>query len=66
MFSDSGPGDGAATMLRFRHNGNSQGNALFADGHARGLHYNRPGLGGSELRFDNFILDNMMQGLRFK
>ena len=65
MFADSGPGGGAATMLRFRHNANTQGNVLFADGHARGLRYNRPGLGGSELRFDNFILDNMSNGLRF-
>ena len=66
MLGDTGPGDGAATMIRYRHNNNSQGNVLFADGHAAGLHWSRPGLGGSELRFENFILDNLRDGLRFQ
>jgi prepilin-type N-terminal cleavage/methylation domain-containing protein/prepilin-type processing-associated H-X9-DG protein len=59
MFADTGPGGGAATMVRYRHLNNKQANAVFADGHASSFRWNRPGTGGTELKFENFILDNM-------
>jgi prepilin-type processing-associated H-X9-DG protein len=66
MLSATGPGGGAAIQIRFRHNGNKQANVLFADGHAGGLKWSRPGLGGSELQFRNFLLDDLRrQDMKF-
>jgi len=57
----------AAIDLRFRHLGNRRANALFCDGHVGSFTWKRPGLGGSDLQFRNFILDDMRnQDLRFK
>jgi prepilin-type processing-associated H-X9-DG protein len=58
---------GAATQIRYRHLANRVANALFVDGHVGSFRWNRPGLGGTELQFRNFILDDMRnQDLRFK
>jgi prepilin-type processing-associated H-X9-DG protein len=57
---------GAAIQIRFRHLNNRRANALFADGHVGSFTWNRAGLGGSDLQFRNFILDDMRnQDLRF-
>jgi prepilin-type N-terminal cleavage/methylation domain-containing protein/prepilin-type processing-associated H-X9-DG protein len=57
---------GAATDIRFRHLNNRVANALFVDGHVGSFHWKRPGLGGSDLQFKNFLLDDMRnQDLRF-
>jgi len=67
MLADHGPNGSAATDMRFRHLNNRQGNALFVDGHAGSFRWNHPGLGGSDLQFKNFLLDDMRnQDLRFK
>ena len=66
MLADAHPSGRAAIQIRFRHNKNKLANVLFADGHAAGLHWKKPGLGGSDLKFANFILDNMYtQDLKF-
>jgi prepilin-type processing-associated H-X9-DG protein len=66
MLAHHGPGGAAATDIRFRHLNNRQANAVFVDGHAAGFRWNRPGLGGSDLQFKNFILDDMYtQDLHF-
>jgi prepilin-type N-terminal cleavage/methylation domain-containing protein/prepilin-type processing-associated H-X9-DG protein len=58
---------GAATQIRYRHLNNRQANALFADGHVGSFRWKRAGLGGSDLQFRNFILDDMRnQDLKFK
>ncbi len=44
--------------LRFRHMNNTQANALFCDGHCGSFSFKHPGLGGSDLQFKNFILDD--------
>jgi len=58
MENDTGPNGATGVDIRFRHINNTQGNALFADGHAEGFRWKRPGFGGSDLQFKNFILDN--------
>jgi len=66
MQYDSGPNGAHGINIRFRHLNNRQANALFVDGHCGGFRWNRPGLGGSELQFKNFILDDMRnQDLKF-
>jgi prepilin-type processing-associated H-X9-DG protein len=58
---------GAAIQIRFRHLGNRVANALFADGHVGSFRWKRPGLGGSDLQFKNFLLDDMRtQDLKFR
>ena len=66
MLADSGASGNAASMIRYRHNNNTQANLLFADGHAAGIRWKQPGLGGSELKFENFILDDLRNGLKFR
>ncbi|MEM1010948.1 MAG: prepilin-type N-terminal cleavage/methylation domain-containing protein [Planctomycetota bacterium] len=66
MLADSGPDGNAASMIRYRHNNNTRANLLFADGHAGGIQWRQPGLGGSELKFENFVLDDVRQGLLFR
>jgi prepilin-type N-terminal cleavage/methylation domain-containing protein/prepilin-type processing-associated H-X9-DG protein len=66
MEADHGPNGATGVDIRFRHMRNTQGNALFADGHAGTFRWNRPGFGGSELQFKNFILDDYRtQDLKF-
>ena len=50
-------------QLRFRHVNNTQMNMLFADGHAAPFHFNRPGFGGTDLQFKNFIPDPMQPNI---
>jgi prepilin-type processing-associated H-X9-DG protein len=58
---------GAAIDIRFRHLNNRQANVLFCDGHVGGFTWKRAGLGGSDMQFKNFILDDMRnQDLRLK
>jgi prepilin-type N-terminal cleavage/methylation domain-containing protein/prepilin-type processing-associated H-X9-DG protein len=52
----------AGNDLRFRHNNNSQSNALFFDGHCDSFHYKHPGTGGTDLQWKNFILDDYRWG----
>ena len=52
--------------MRFRHLGNTVANALFVDGHVGSFHWKRPGFGGSDLEFKNFILDDLRkQDMKF-
>jgi prepilin-type processing-associated H-X9-DG protein len=58
----SGPGND----IRFRHMKNTVANALFLDGHVGSFHWKRPGFGGSDLQFKNFILDDLRkQDMKF-
>jgi prepilin-type processing-associated H-X9-DG protein/prepilin-type N-terminal cleavage/methylation domain-containing protein len=45
--------------IRFRHNGNKQANALFADGHVDNFRWKRTGFGGSSLEWRNILLDDV-------
>jgi prepilin-type processing-associated H-X9-DG protein len=58
METASGPNGARGSDIRFRHMRNTAANALFADGHAASFHFNRPGYGGSDLQYKNFILDD--------
>jgi prepilin-type N-terminal cleavage/methylation domain-containing protein/prepilin-type processing-associated H-X9-DG protein len=58
MQYDTGPNGATGTCVRFRHLNNRVANAVFVDGHAGSFHYKRPGLGGSDMEFKNFILDD--------
>ncbi len=58
MQYDTGPNGATGINIRFRHMKNTQANALFCDGHTGSFRWNRPGFGGSELQFKNFILDD--------
>jgi prepilin-type processing-associated H-X9-DG protein len=58
------PGNGID--IRFHHMKNTTANALFCDGHVGSFHWKRPGLGGSDLQFKNFILDDLRkQDMKF-
>ncbi|MBC8105624.1 MAG: type II secretion system protein [Anaerolineae bacterium] len=60
------PATGTGTSIRFRHMKNTAANALFADGHVSTFRWKRPGFGGSDLQFRNFILDDLRRGeMRF-
>jgi len=62
-----GPAGAAAIDLRFRHLNNRRANAVFVDGHAGSFTWKKPGKGGSDLQFRNFILDNMyVNDLKYK
>jgi prepilin-type N-terminal cleavage/methylation domain-containing protein/prepilin-type processing-associated H-X9-DG protein len=56
--SDSGPNSALGSQMRFRHMGNTQANALFCDGHVGTFHWKQPGLGGTDIQYKNFILDD--------
>ena len=58
MEYDTGPNGATGSDMRFRHMNNTAGNALFCDGHATSFHWKKPGLGGSDVQFKNFILDD--------
>jgi prepilin-type N-terminal cleavage/methylation domain-containing protein/prepilin-type processing-associated H-X9-DG protein len=58
MQYDTGPNGATGSNMRFRHMRNTQANALFCDGHAGSFRWNRPGFGGSDVQFNNFILDD--------
>lgn len=58
MESATGPNGATGNQLRFRHLNNTIMNVLFADGHTDSFHYKRPGFGGCDLQFKNFIPDN--------
>jgi prepilin-type N-terminal cleavage/methylation domain-containing protein/prepilin-type processing-associated H-X9-DG protein len=59
IWADNNPGAGRSpSLIRYRHLNNKQANALFADGHAASFAWTRPGRGGSELKFENFCLDD--------
>ena len=52
--------------MRFRHLKNTTANALFVDGHVGSFHWKRPGFGGSDILFKNFILDDLRkQDMKF-
>jgi prepilin-type N-terminal cleavage/methylation domain-containing protein/prepilin-type processing-associated H-X9-DG protein len=58
--NDRDPTTGSTGIdIRFRHMKNRVANALFSDGHVGSFRWTRPGLGGSDLQFRNFILDDM-------
>ncbi|MEA2735043.1 MAG: hypothetical protein QOE14_1494 [Humisphaera sp.] len=59
MLSAWGPLGATASQIRFRHLNNRRANAVFVDGHAGSFTWKKPGKGGSDLQFRNFILDNM-------
>lgn len=64
--NDGNPATGTGIDVRFRHMKNTVANALFADGHVGAFHWKRPGIGGSDLQFRNFILDDMRRNeMRF-
>jgi len=58
METDSGPNNSLGEDIRFRHMHNTQLNALFVDGHVGSFHWFRPGNGGTDLQWKNFILDD--------
>lgn len=58
MVGDTGPNGATGVDMRFRHMNNTVGNALFCDGHAGSFHWSRPGFGGSDVQFKNFMLDD--------
>jgi prepilin-type N-terminal cleavage/methylation domain-containing protein/prepilin-type processing-associated H-X9-DG protein len=58
MENATGPNGSTGNQLRFRHIQNTTMNVLFADGHAGSFHFNRPGFGGTDLQWKNFIPDN--------
>ena len=58
MESDTGPDNAFGNDMRFRHMNNTLANALFCDGHVESFHWKRPGSGGTDLQFKNFILDD--------
>jgi prepilin-type N-terminal cleavage/methylation domain-containing protein/prepilin-type processing-associated H-X9-DG protein len=67
MQYDTGPNGAHGIDIRFRHMNNKVANAVFVDGHVGSFHWNRPGLGGSDLKFQNFILDDLRtQDMVFK
>jgi len=58
--------NGPGIQIRFRHVKDTVANALFVDGHVGSFHWKRPGLGGSDLQFKNFILDDLRkQDMKF-
>jgi prepilin-type processing-associated H-X9-DG protein len=66
METDHGPNGATGVDIRFRHLNNTTANALFADGHCASFHWKRPGFGGTDLAFKNFILDdNRPQDYRY-
>jgi prepilin-type N-terminal cleavage/methylation domain-containing protein/prepilin-type processing-associated H-X9-DG protein len=66
MQYDTGPNGATGTDIRFRHMRNTIANALFADGHVDSFRWKRPGFGGSDLQFKNFILDDLRkQDMKF-
>jgi prepilin-type N-terminal cleavage/methylation domain-containing protein/prepilin-type processing-associated H-X9-DG protein len=58
MEGDSGPNNALGSDMRFRHLSNSAANALFADGHVGTFHWKKPGYGGTDLQWKNFLLDD--------
>ncbi len=67
MQYDTGPNGATGSDMRFRHLRNTIANAVFCDGHVGSFRFNRPGFGGSDLAFRNFILDdNRSQDQIFK
>jgi prepilin-type N-terminal cleavage/methylation domain-containing protein/prepilin-type processing-associated H-X9-DG protein len=58
METTTGPNGATGNQLRFRHVNNTRLNCLFADGHAGSFHWSRPGFGGTDMQFKNFIPDN--------
>jgi prepilin-type N-terminal cleavage/methylation domain-containing protein/prepilin-type processing-associated H-X9-DG protein len=58
MQYDTGANGATGNDIRFRHMRNTSANAVFCDGHAGSFKWKRPGFGGSELQFKNFILDD--------
>jgi prepilin-type processing-associated H-X9-DG protein len=66
MTYDTGPNGATGNNMRFRHMKNTVANALFLDGHVGTFHWKRPGFGGSDLQFKNFILDDLRkQDMKF-
>lgn len=67
MQYDGNVATGTGMQVRFRHMKNTVANALFADGHVDSFHWKRPGFGGSDLQFKNFILDDLRKSdMKFK
>jgi prepilin-type processing-associated H-X9-DG protein len=62
MESDTGPNGAFGNDMRFRHMNNTLANALFCDGHVESFHWKRPGSGGTDMQFKNFILDDYRIG----
>jgi prepilin-type processing-associated H-X9-DG protein len=58
MQTDSGLNNALGNDIRFRHLHNTTLNALFVDGHVGSFHWTRPGFGGTDLQWKNFILDD--------
>jgi prepilin-type N-terminal cleavage/methylation domain-containing protein/prepilin-type processing-associated H-X9-DG protein len=62
MESATGSNNSAGNDLRFRHMNNSTANFLFVDGHVDTFHWKKPGTGGTDLQFKNFMLDDTRPG----
>ncbi len=58
MEGATGPNGSLGNDLRFRHLNNTTANFLFVDGHVDSFHWKKPGSGGTDLQFKNFMLDD--------
>jgi prepilin-type processing-associated H-X9-DG protein/prepilin-type N-terminal cleavage/methylation domain-containing protein len=58
MEGATGPNNSQGNDLRFRHLNNTTANFLFVDGHVDTFHWKKPGSGGTDLQFKNFMLDD--------
>jgi len=58
MSATTGPNGSSGNDLRFRHLNNTTANFLFVDGHVDTFHWKKPGSGGTDLQFKNFMLDD--------
>jgi len=66
LYGDAFGATGPGNDMRFRHLKNTTANALFVDGHVGSFHWKRPGFGGSDILFKNFILDDLRkQDMKF-
>lgn len=62
MEGAAGPNNSYGNDLRFRHLNNTTANFLFVDGHVDTFHWKKPGSGGTDLQWKNFLLDDTRPG----
>ena len=62
MEGASGANNSLGNDLRFRHMNNTTANFLFVDGHVDTFHWKKPGSGGTDLQWKNFLLDDTRPG----